>query len=153
INHMWANPGNVNHIDANARGNWQRIYLTVTLTGQTVEVVLVNDSYVPQIFGLNAFNNGNDNVAGIAGTIRIWTQINNVNALVPYEGLTVTATLDDGTTCAMEFVRINRPWNNQDYVNMIDVRKTNADWDFINFTVELNGQAVELRLVNNLFTP
>ncbi|MCL2397946.1 MAG: hypothetical protein FWC93_07780, partial [Defluviitaleaceae bacterium] len=132
------------------RGNWQRIYLTATAFGQAVEVILVNDSYVPQILGLNAFNNGNDSVAGIAGTIRIWTQINNTNALIPYEGLAVTATLDDGT-CAMEFVRINRPWANPAYVNMIDVRKTDADWDFINLSVELNGQVVGIRLVNNLW--
>jgi len=48
-------------------------------------------------------------------------------------------------------VRINRPWNNQAYVNMIDVRKADADWQYIDFAVELNGRVVELRLVNNLY--
>ncbi|MCL2397193.1 MAG: DUF6055 domain-containing protein, partial [Defluviitaleaceae bacterium] len=43
-------------------------------------------------FGFNIFNNNNDNVPSIAGTIRMWTQLNGVNAIVPYAELDVTAT-------------------------------------------------------------
>ncbi|MCL2397069.1 MAG: S8 family serine peptidase [Defluviitaleaceae bacterium] len=150
INRPWNNQGFVNFIDADKTVNWQRIYLTATLFGQTVDAVLINDLYVTRTLGFQAFNNGNDNHAGLAGTIRIWTQINGVNTLIPYADITVTATHLNGE-CAMEFVRINRPWNNQAYVNLFDVTKTDADWQYINFAVELNGQVAELLLINNLY--
>ncbi|MCL2397627.1 MAG: InlB B-repeat-containing protein, partial [Defluviitaleaceae bacterium] len=87
------------------------------ITGSTVVTVVER---VP--FGLQVFNNGNDNVASIAGTIRMWTQLNGANAIVPYADLVVTATFPNGQ-CAMDVVRINRIWNNMGYVNMIDVNK------------------------------
>jgi len=34
---------------------------------------------------------------------------------------------------------------------MIDVRKLNADWEFINLTVESGGRVVEMVLVNDLW--
>ncbi|MCL2397267.1 MAG: hypothetical protein FWC93_04295, partial [Defluviitaleaceae bacterium] len=40
---------------------------------------------------------------------------------------------------------------NQAYINMIDVRKLNADWEFINLTVESGGRVVEMVLVNDLY--
>ena len=152
INNMWANPGNVNLIDARMRpAIWERIYLTATLFGQTVEVILVNPEYVSQVLGLSAFNNGNSGNPSLAqlGVVRIWTQLDGINALIPYADTTVTATLLNGE-CAMAFVRINRPWNNQAYINMFDVSKTPA-WQYINFTVELNGRVVELLLINDLY--
>jgi len=107
------------------------------------------DEVPAQEFGLHAFNNGNDNNASLAaaGLIRIWTQLDGANALVPYAGLEITAELPDGT-CAMEFVRINRIWNNLNYVNLIDVNK-HAPWQTIILTATLFGQEIELELINN----
>jgi len=63
INNMWANPGNVNLIDVRKLpATWDRIYLTATLSGQDVEVVLVNPLYVPYVpvaFGVRTFDLGN----------------------------------------------------------------------------------------------
>ena len=42
INRPWANPSTVNHIDVNRNAAWERIYLTVTVSGRSVEVVAVN---------------------------------------------------------------------------------------------------------------
>lgn len=135
-----------------AGANWQTIDFTVTLNDQSVTVVLINDRFVPAspapVFTVNAFNNGTDaQVPSLAGTIRIWTQLDGANALVPFADLTVSATLMDGT-CAMEFVRINRIWNNPDYVNLIDVNK-NASWPYINLSISLPGQTIDLLLINN----
>ncbi|MCL2366118.1 MAG: hypothetical protein FWC75_03620, partial [Oscillospiraceae bacterium] len=67
------------------------------------------------------------------------------------EGLVVTATDQDGAP-AMEFVRVNRIWNNTNYVNLIDVTKRDANWEIINLTVTLGtGQTVTLLLQNDLF--
>jgi len=104
-----------------------------------------------QNFSLHAFNNGVINNPSLAngGTIRIWTQLDGGNALVPHAGLTVTATLPNGES-AMQFVNVNRPWNNQNYVNFIDVNM-HAPWQRIYLTATLNGQVVELTLINPRF--
>ena|GEM_PF-2504161 len=143
------------NFDADTSAQWQYIYFTITAFGQTVEARLVNNQFVAapvDVIGLNAFNNGNDNNVSLAnlGVIRIWTQLNGINALVPYANLTVMAELPNGD-CAMQFVRINRIWNNPDYVNLIDVTKVNAPWQYIDFAVELNNQVAKLRLINNLY--
>jgi len=153
VNHMWENPGYVNLIDANKNAPWQIIYLTVTLNGQTVELTLINNRFtVAPVFSLQAFNNGTDTqVPSLAGSIRIWTRLDGENTRVPYAGLTVSATLLDGT-CAMEFVNVNRIWNDQDNVNLIDVNK-NAQWQYINFSATLFGQTVDLALINNRYVP
>jgi len=153
VNNMWANPGNVNLIDVSkSAGAWQTIILTVNLNGQEIELTLDNSLYNPVVFGLQAFNNGtNAQVPSLAGTIRIWTRLDGVNSLVPYSDLTVTATLLDGTN-AMEFVRINRIWNNLDYVNLIDVNKS-GNWQYINFTATLSGQSVSILLINDMYVP
>jgi|GEM_PF-2027125 len=106
------------------------------------------------VFSLIDFNNGHDGNASLAnmGVIRIWTRLDGVNALVPYGNLTVTAELPNGE-CAMQFVRINRIWNNPGYVNLIDVTKRDANWRYIDLTVTLGAQTVELLLINNLVTP
>jgi len=154
VNNMWENPGNVNLIDVNKNAPWQTIILTVSLNGQSVEVELVNgnsSAHVP-VLGLVAFNNGTDaQVPSLAGTIRIWTQLDGANSLVPYADLQVAATLLDGTN-AMNFVRINRIWNNPNYVNLFDVDK-NGDWQYINFTATLFGQTVDLLLINDRYVP
>ena len=132
---------------------WQNITFTVTVFGQTVDVLLVNNLFnqVTGGFGVQYFNNGNSNNASLAnlGVIRIWTQLDGVNALVPYENLNVTATLPNGQN-AMEFVRINRIWNDMDNVNLIDVRKDSA-WQHINLTAVLSSQTVEILLINDLY--
>jgi len=46
---MWANPGNANFIDVSKNGNWQYINFTASLLGQTVELLLINDQYVPLV--------------------------------------------------------------------------------------------------------
>jgi len=145
------------NFDVSKNAPWQYIYLTITAFGQTVEVILVNNLFVAapvDVFSLNAFNNGNDNNVSLAnlGVIRIWTRLNGVNALVPYADLTVTAELPDGS-CAMQFVRVNRIWNNLDYVNLIDVTKVGANWQTMDLTVRLGSQTVVLELINNRFNP
>jgi|GEM_PF-2810274 len=145
------------NFDADKTAQWQYIYLTVTAFHQTVEIRLVNNRFVAEpvdVLGLNVFNNGNDNNVSLAnlGVIRIWTRLNGVNALVPYVNLVVTAELPNGD-CAMQFVRVNRIWNNPGYVNLIDVVKNNAPWQYIDLTVTLGNQSVELRLINNRYTP
>ena len=106
---------------------------------------------ITAIFSLQAFNNGviNNHSLANGGTIRIWTQLDGVGALVPYEGLIVTAVLPDGE-CAMHFVNVNRIWNNLDYVNLIDVNM-HAPWQMIYFTAVSHGQTVELTLINPRF--
>jgi len=59
--------------------------------------------------------------------------------------------LPDGT-CAMEFVHMNRIWNNPNYVNLFDVNK-DAPWQYINFVATLFGQYVELLLINDRYVP
>jgi len=153
INRIWNNTGYVNLFDVTKVGaNWQYIYFTATVFGQTVELLLINNHYVADVFGVNAFNNGNDNNASLAnlGVIRVWTQLNGVNALVPYANLTVTAELPNGT-CMMHYVRINRIWNNLDYVNMVDVTKVGANWQTMDLTLTLGSQTIVLPLSNNRF--
>ncbi|MCL2397547.1 MAG: hypothetical protein FWC93_05715, partial [Defluviitaleaceae bacterium] len=152
VNRIWNNPDFVNMIDVDKTVNWERIYFTATLFGQTIELTLINNRFVPPpTLTLQAFNNGNENNPGLAqaGVIRIWTQLNGANTPIPYEEMTVTATLPDGT-CVINLVRINNMWANPGYVNMFDVTKT-PYWQYINFTVGLFGQSVELLLVNTRF--
>ena len=148
----WYNPINIQTIDVTKNGSWERIYLEVTHMDQTLEIVLVNSRF----FSLDIFNNGsvelgatpsrpNANLA-TGGTIRMWTQLMRENARVPYAALNVTAQLPNGN-CAMEFITINRPWNDQDNVNFIDADK-NAPWQRIYLTATLFGQTVNVVLVN-----
>jgi len=137
-----SNPS-VFNIPAEQFGHFAWSGLNVTELNITVEA--------PPNFTLQAFNNGNSNNQSLAqaGLIRIWTQLNGVNALVPYKGLEVTAVLPNGQD-AMEFIRINRIWNDPDNVNLIDINK-NAPWQRIYFTATLFGQSVEIVLLNDLF--
>jgi len=158
INQPWNNQGWVNLIDVDKNVNWERIYFTATLFGQTVELTLINNRFAPPApFTLDLFNNGlggtpSRHNAGLAqnGVIRMWTQLDARNALVPYADLEVVAEFPNGQ-CAMEFININRPWNNQAYVNMIDARMRPATWERIYLTATLSGQVVEVVLVNPEF--
>ena len=152
VNNMWNNPGNVNLIDVSKNGGaWEKIILTADLNGQEVELILVNALFSIDTvsFGLQAFNNGTSTqIPSLAG-IRIWTQLDGANALVPYADLQVTATLLDGTN-AIQFVRVNNMWANPGNANFIDVSK-NGNWQYINFTASLLGQTVELLLINDQY--
>jgi len=103
------------------------------------------------LFGLQIFNNGNNNNQSLAnaGLIRMWMQLDGASVPVPYAQLDVTATLPSGD-CAMDFVRVNRIWNNMDYVNLIDVNK-HAAWQTIYFTATLFGQTIDVVLINNMY--
>ena len=151
IHRPWVNQNTVNFIDVNKNGPWERIYLTATLSGRRADVVLVNSLYVPTVFSFDIFNNGQGGSpsrpnAGLGSIIRMWTQINGVNTPVLYADLTVTARLPNGD-CAMNFVRINRPWANQDTVNHIDVNR-NPGWERIYLTATVSGRSVDVVLVN-----
>jgi len=157
-NRLWTDAGwqdSYVNFDVSKDAPWQTIYFTITVYGQTVSVLLINDWLTDEpepipVFGIRAFNNGTDaQVPSLAGTIRIWTQLDGANALVPFADLIVEATLMDGT-CAMEFVRINRVWNNPDYVSLFDVNK-DAPWQYINFSATLFGQNNDLLLINNRY--
>ncbi|MCL2367004.1 MAG: hypothetical protein FWC75_08200 [Oscillospiraceae bacterium] len=156
INRVWNDSDNVSLIDVRKDQAWQYIYFTATLFGTTVEVLLINDLYVSvtDVFGMHAFNNGNDNNASLAnmGIIRIWMQLNGINTPVSYADLRVYAADQDGYN-AMEFVRVNRIWNDPDHVNIIDVTKVGADWQTIDLTVSLGSQTLVLPLINNSFEP
>ena len=158
-NRQWTDAGwqnNYVNFDVDKNAPWETILFTVTAFGQEVEVLLINNLFEAtqgSALSLNAFNNGDSRNASLdnLGVIRIWTRLDGVNALVPYADLTVTAVDQDGNP-AMEFVRVNRIWNNLGYVNLIDVTKRNANWETIDLTVRLgDGQPVELLLVNDLF--
>ncbi|MCL2366669.1 MAG: fibronectin type III domain-containing protein [Oscillospiraceae bacterium] len=144
------------NFDVDKDAPWQYIDFTVTAFGQSVTIRLINNLYtaapVP-VFGVQYFNNGTDaQVPSLAGTIRIWMQIDGVNAIVPYADLEVIALDQDGED-VIEYVRINRIWNNTDYVNLIDVVKQGADWQYMDLEITLGTQSVELELINNTFEP
>jgi hypothetical protein len=111
----------------------------------------------PPEFTLDIFNNGeggspsrpNASLAQ-AGIIRMWTQLDGVNAVVPFDQLVVTAEFPNGD-CAMEFVRVNNMWANPGNVNLIDVLKRPATWERIYLEATLFGQTLEIVLVNSEF--
>ena len=117
------------------------------------------------VFNWNIFNNGplgdpstpNQNLAD-AGVIRLWTQIDGVSTLIPTYPPNVTAVIQGTDICAMYFVRIGRVWVDStgwlNYINLIDVRKTNA-WEFIELTIIPFGchDPVTVLLHNGTFVP
>jgi len=73
-----------------------------------------------------------------------------VNTLVPYADLIVSA-YDQDENDVSQYVRINRIWNNLDYVNLIDVTKRDANWQTMDLTVSLGNQVLEILLTNDLY--
>ena len=147
VNRLWNDPDNVNHIDADKHAPWQRIYLTATLYGQTVEVILVNSLS----FSLSIFNNGPGGTPSIpnqsladAGLIRMWTQLGGTNADVTH---TAMSAIDQDGNDAMDFIRINRV---DGLIRSIDANK-NAPWQYIEFSITVRGQTIDVLLVNSLF--
>ena len=160
VNRVWCDTaGWLNYIgnfDVTKDAPWETITFTVTVFGQTVELLLINDWFgvTPSpILSFDIFNNGpggtpstpNASLAA-AGIIRMWVQLDGAGATVPYANLTVTATDQNGAN-AMGFVRVNNMWDNPGNVNLIDVDRNGA-WDSINMTVTFSGQTVNLLLMN-----
>jgi len=122
-------------------------------------VITVVEPAVVQILSFDIFNNGqggsrsrpNVSLAN-AGLIRMWTQLDGVNRLVPFADLVVTAVDQDGYN-AMQFVRVNNMWANPGNVNLIDISQANGAWHTITLTATLNGSFIEVLLVNSLYTP
>ena len=116
------------------------------------------------VFAWNIFNNGpggtqhpraNPGLAA-SGTIRMWAQLDGVNAPVYLDAAdTIVATDQDGEN-AMEFIRVNRMWvagtGWVDYFNMVNVNK-NGDWQYINLYITVYGETVHVLLANGLFEP
>jgi len=146
--------GMVNYFDVQkpADSSWQYVNFTVTTGNQSETIVLHNNRFVPPpVLGLNAFNNGVDTqVPSLAGTIRVWTQLNRANAAVALTAANVKA-VDQNGNDAMQFVRLNWVGNRpaDGMVNYIDVTKAGAAWTTIDLTVIAEGQSITLRLTNN----
>ena len=114
------------------------------------------------IFSWNIFNNGpggepsrpNPGLAA-SGTIRMWTQLDGVNAPVYLDAADTIVALDQNGQCALEFVRVNRMWvagtGWSDYFNMVDVSKNSSSWQYINLYIAVYGQTVHVLLANALF--
>ncbi|MCL2287078.1 MAG: S8 family serine peptidase [Firmicutes bacterium] len=119
---------------------------------------IVSESYYFGPFTLDLFNNGeggspsrpNASLAA-AGLIRMWTQLNGVNTRIPLRFADTIVALDQDENCAEDFLRIGRVWQDGagwlDYFNLIDVNK-NEPWQYINFSITVYGQTVDLLLVN-----
>ena len=163
----WADYFNMVNVNK-ANGSWQYINLDITVYGETVHVLLVNALFVPPIvpvFGWNIFNNGpggtqyprvNPGLAA-SGTIRMWAQLDGVNAQVYLDAADTIVALDQNGQCAIEFLRVNRVWvagtGWADYFNMVDVNKDGGSWQYINMHITVYGETVHVLLVNALFEP
>jgi len=103
-------------------------------------------------FNLNIINNAiiTDPQLVAMGTMRMWPQLNGINALTPYAQTVITAFDQDGN-CALEFIQFNRLWSNTNYFNSIDANMR-GNWQTIDFTITAFGQTVETLLVNPQFT-
>jgi len=115
------------------------------------------------VFSWDIFNNGpggspsrpNPGLA-VAGTIRMWTQLDGVNTPVYFDAADTIVALDQDGECAMEFVRVGRMWvagtGWANYFNRVDVDK-NGNWEYMNLTITVYGETVNVLLVNALFVP
>ncbi|MCL2286516.1 MAG: stalk domain-containing protein [Firmicutes bacterium] len=157
-----------NMLDVNKDGgSWRYINLTITVYGQAVHVLLVNALFeepVLPVFSFDIFNNGEDGSpsrpnAGLAeqGLIRMWTQLDGVNAPVYLAAADTIEAFDQDGNCAEAFVRVGRVWQSGtgwlDYFNMIDVDKDGGSWRYINLTITVYGQVIHVLLVNANYTP
>ena len=169
VNRVWSDgTGWANYfssVDVNKNGDWQYINMNITVHGRVVHVLLVNalfEEVIPPVFSWNIFNNGpggtqyprpNPGLAA-SGTIRMWTQLDGVNAPAYLDATDTIIALDQVGDCAMEFVRINRVWvageGWADYFSLLDINK-NGDWQYINLYITVYGQEIHVLLVNALF--
>ena len=128
------------------------------------DVALAEDDD-PTVFSWNIFNNGPGGTqyprpnAGLAamGVIRMWTLLDGVGAPIYLAATDTIVALDQSGDCAEDFLRIGRVWQPgigwADYFNMIDVNKDGGSWHYINMSITVYGQTVEVLLVNALYTP
>ena len=142
-------------IDVNKNAPWQHIYLTLTVCDQAHVVRLCNARF----FSFNIFNNGPDGCASRANEslanaeiIRMWTQLGGVNTPIPIAfANTITATVRANGECAMDYVNARSMWEDGvgwiPYFNQINVNK-NAPWEFIDLTITVFGQTIEVVLHN-----
>ncbi|MCL2236398.1 MAG: S8 family serine peptidase, partial [Defluviitaleaceae bacterium] len=140
--------------------NEEEDYPYITEEGDDVANLQIDNETFPVVaasaplLGWGVFNNGNSNNQSLAGlgVIRMWAQLDRVNTHIPYAALEITPTIYPTGECALEFFRINRIWDNLDYVSLIDVRKRDANWERIIFSSSLNGvPAVDILLINDLY--
>ena len=115
------------------------------------------------VLTFDIFNNGpggspsrpNPGLAA-AGTIRMWTQLDGVNAPVYFTASETIVALDQNGNCAREFITVPQMWQAGigwlPYFNRIDVDK-NRQWRYINFSITASGQTVELLLINANYVP
>ncbi|MCL2286027.1 MAG: hypothetical protein FWC32_06625 [Firmicutes bacterium] len=161
----WLNYFNLLDVDKDG-GSWRYINLTITVHGRAIHVLLVNalyeDAVVP-VFSFDIFNNGEGGSpsrpnAGLAaaGIIRMWTQLDGVNAPVYLAAVDTIEAFDQNGNCAEEFVRVGRVWQDGtgwlDYFNLLDVDKDGGSWQYINLYITVYGQRVHVLLVNANFT-
>jgi len=173
VNRIWEPGGFVqyfNQVNVYKNDSWQFIYLTITVYGHEVTIVLHNANFVDGEcdcdecldFGLNIFNNGpggspsrpNPSLEA-AGTIRMWTQLAGANASVPFRyASSITAV--SGGECALHFVTVPQLWVDGqgfvEYFNRIDVNK-NAPWEFIELSITVFCQTLDVVLHNANYTP
>jgi len=129
-----------------------------------VYYAIMNRVVTQPVFGWHIFNNGPGGTQyprpnpGLAanGTIRMWTQLDGVNAPVYFDAADTIVALDQDGENAMEFVTVNRMWvagtGWANYFNMVNVNK-NGQWEYINLTITVYGETVHVLLVNALFEP
>ena len=169
-----------------ADGNFveERIFFNVPITDDTVITTNTNQAEttrlnidtngdgthdiilyptVPPEFDLRIFNNGENGYLSepdpdfiASGAIRMWAQLDGVNAPVYLSAANTIVALDQDGNCAIEFVRVNRMWEaDEDWLdsfNYIDVSR-NQSWQHINFSMTAYRQTVELLLVNTNYIP
>ena len=89
-----------------------------------------------------------------AGLIRMRPQINGEDALFDYGAASTIVALDQDGNCARSFVHVHRLWSDDDgwldTFMAIDVNK-NGNWEYINFSITVMQQEIEVLLVNSLF--
>jgi len=160
VNRMWVDgEGWLDYfasIDVNKNAPWQRIYLTIEVCGEEHTVVLVNSRF----FSITVFNNGpegtfsrhNQNLAD-TGVARMWIYIAGMGTHVPEVFVdSITATIRDGGGCAMHLITATGAWNRPGYFQMINVNK-NAMWDFIDLSITVFGQTIDVVFHNAEFVP
>ncbi|MCL2287415.1 MAG: carbohydrate binding domain-containing protein [Firmicutes bacterium] len=116
------------------------------------------------VFSFDIFNNGplgcpsRPNVSlATAKRIRMWTQLDGINTRIPFEFEdTIVATVRATGECALHLVTAPRIWEPGigwiDYFVFVDVDK-NENWEFIDFSITVFGQTVNVVLHNVHYVP
>jgi len=127
-----------------------------------VTATIVSESYYHGPFTFEIFNNGPNGTQyprpnaclEALGIIRMWTQLDGEGAHIDIAAADTITAIDQDGNCAMHFIHVSRVWDDNkgwlDYFNLIDVDK-NGLWQYINFTITVYGQTVDVLLVNALY--